>query len=36
LGSDGSVGLAVVYVAASVVLGLAAAVAGQQVGRWWL
>jgi CrcB protein len=36
LGSDGSAGLAVVYVAASVVLGLAAAVAGQQVGRWWL
>ncbi len=36
LGSDGPAGLAVVYVGGSVALGLAAAVGGQLVGRWWL
>jgi CrcB protein len=36
LGSEGQAGLAVVYVAASVALGLVAAAGGQAVGRWWL
>ena len=36
LSSDGRLGLALAYLGASVALGLLAAVAGQQVGRWWL